>query len=87
MKNRCFLGLKTLNLYFIKFRQNSGSSEADDISDVSEPLGESCAVAPCRTYIQWLCPQQSTLHTLMDEMAQREIFLKKMMTSIMTRMH
>ena len=52
MKNRCFLGLKTLNLYFIKFRQNSGSSEADDISDVSEPLGESCAVAPCRTYIQ-----------------------------------
>ena len=29
-------------MYFIKFRQNSGSSEADDVSEVSEPLGESC---------------------------------------------
>ena len=43
MKNWSFLGLNILwNLYFIKFRQNSGSSEADDVSEVSEPLGESC---------------------------------------------
>ena len=73
--------------YFIKFCQSFGSSEAEYGSDVSKPLGESCAVPPCRSYVQLLSPQQSTLHTLMDEMAQREIFLKKMMTSIMTRMH
>ena len=52
MKNRSFLGLKTQytsNPIFIKFRQNSGSSEADDVSEVFEPLGKSCALAPCRT--------------------------------------
>ena len=43
MKNRSFQGLNILgNLYFFKFHQNSGSSEADDVSEVSEPLEESC---------------------------------------------
>ena len=34
LKNRSFIGLNILlNLYFIKNRQNSGSSEADDVSE------------------------------------------------------
>ena len=49
MKNRSFVGLKTLqNSYltvtkpiFHQIPSNSGNSEAGDVSEVSEPLGES----------------------------------------------
>ena len=55
MKNRSFLGLNILrNLYFIKFRQNSGSSEADDVSEASEPSGESCFI--CSTSALQIVP-------------------------------